>query len=422
MAPWPAALKLIAPRYVDRFACVGAACSDHCCAGWRVPVDEGHYYQLRTAMGGSRAERMEFRAAHERNRAPERPPGQFAFLRHDAHGTCTLLDASRLCRTQTRYGADSLPDTCSLYPREVSAASGRAEVFATLSCPEAARLCLLDDEALVLGELDAARAPRPVLSQALVADAAPYERYLDDIRTTWMRLLMPGTHPLASRLFFCVSFADATRPFFRRGQPVDEARLAAAIRAHADPAQLATLHDGFVTLQLPPELASSMVLRVLRERLAASAPTAFHRLVAEALGPLRGLPALELWDTYERRRDSWTPALQARLDRAFGNYALNHFLKHWYFSQPDLLAYVRHFLVRLAVVRFVFFCHPRVVAAADLADEGAQAEALDQAVVDTIYKFSRAIEHHAEFLAAIDAGLTAEESNGAFHAALLASF
>jgi lysine-N-methylase len=422
MPSWPKATRIIAPRYVERFACTGAACSDHCCAGWHVPVDEGHYYQLRKAMGGSRAERQEFRAAHLRNRELGRSAASFAFLTHDAAGNCAMLDAAWLCRTQARHGEEALPDTCSVYPREIGVVGGRAEVFATLSCPEAARLCLLADDALELDELDHARAPRALAQQALAAEPAPYERYLDDVRTTWMRLLAPGAYPLRSRLFFCVSFADATRPFFAHGQPVDETRLAQAIRAHSEPAQLQALHDGLAALAVSPEVASALVFRVLRARMTASAPTAFHRLVAAALAPLKEAPQADLLASYVRRRDSWSPALAARIDQYFTNYALNHFLKQWYVGAPDLLAYVRHFLARLAVVRFVFFNHPRVVVAADLADEAAAARELDDAAVDTIYKFSRAVDHHAAFLAALDAGLSQETGDGAFHAALLACF
>ena len=28
------------PRYVSRFSCIGPACEDNCCTGWRVSIDK----------------------------------------------------------------------------------------------------------------------------------------------------------------------------------------------------------------------------------------------------------------------------------------------------------------------------------------------------------------------------------------------
>jgi lysine-N-methylase len=57
---------------------------------------------------------------------------------------CPLLSEDRLCRLQTEYGEEYLPSACATYPRIVHRNGDKLEKGLTLSCPEAARLVLLD--------------------------------------------------------------------------------------------------------------------------------------------------------------------------------------------------------------------------------------------------------------------------------------
>ena len=35
--------RMLVPQYVRKFACIGGACEDTCCQGWRVPIDKETY-------------------------------------------------------------------------------------------------------------------------------------------------------------------------------------------------------------------------------------------------------------------------------------------------------------------------------------------------------------------------------------------
>jgi lysine-N-methylase len=53
---------------------------------------------------------------------------------------------------QGKMGENALSKVCTTYPRHMGGVAGRKIEVATLSCPEAARLCLLDPNAMKLGE------------------------------------------------------------------------------------------------------------------------------------------------------------------------------------------------------------------------------------------------------------------------------
>jgi lysine-N-methylase len=75
-------------------------------------------------------------------------PAVFAKLRMNGENQCPLLTADRLCRIQAELGEELLSHACATYPRIVNSIAGIQETALTLSCPEAARLVLLNPELL----------------------------------------------------------------------------------------------------------------------------------------------------------------------------------------------------------------------------------------------------------------------------------
>ena len=61
---------------------------------------------------------------------------------------CPLLTEDRLCRIQAELGEELLSHACATYPRIVNSIGGIEETALSLSCPEAARLVLLNPDLL----------------------------------------------------------------------------------------------------------------------------------------------------------------------------------------------------------------------------------------------------------------------------------
>jgi len=40
--------RLIRPEYAEQFRCIGPACEDSCCVGWRVDIDQATYEKYQT--------------------------------------------------------------------------------------------------------------------------------------------------------------------------------------------------------------------------------------------------------------------------------------------------------------------------------------------------------------------------------------
>jgi lysine-N-methylase len=196
--------------YAESFRCIGSACEDTCCQGWSVPVDQAAYEKFQKLPDSPLHSLIEASVLTAPPGTVDRKafkPASFAQIRMDGRNQCPLLTEERLCRIHASLGQGFLPRICATYPRVVNEIGGFKETALALSCPEAARLVLLDPKLL---------APAPPAQEGLAAagqaHSAPAEAAAGDGRLSllpWFRpirqvvLALVGNraYPLWQRLF-----------------------------------------------------------------------------------------------------------------------------------------------------------------------------------------------------------------------------
>jgi len=137
--------EFIAPKYMEQFQCIGSACEDTCCAGWKVIVDKETFKEYKNTSHPELKPLLKENV--KRNRTGE-TDASYAKIKMDSSGNCTLLDDDHLCRIQKELGPEFLSNTCAVYPRNLNMVENVIEKSATLSCPEVARLVLLNKEGI----------------------------------------------------------------------------------------------------------------------------------------------------------------------------------------------------------------------------------------------------------------------------------
>lgn len=116
------------PDFYDRFKCIASQCSDTCCIGWEIDVDEASqeaYHKVVGVFGDKLRENIE--------------NGHFKLLPHDR---CPFLDKNNLCEIYRNLGEGALCDICREHPRFVEVYGDIMEKGIGLCCEEAARLLL----------------------------------------------------------------------------------------------------------------------------------------------------------------------------------------------------------------------------------------------------------------------------------------
>ena len=131
-------MKTMVPYYYKDFKCIASKCTDTCCAGWEIIIDDETYKHYNNVSGAFGEILKSSLTLYEDNE-----PG--FVLQND---NCPFLNKNNLCDIYTELGEDSLCYTCKTYPRFIEEYGNSREIGISLSCPEAARLILLDSKSV----------------------------------------------------------------------------------------------------------------------------------------------------------------------------------------------------------------------------------------------------------------------------------
>jgi lysine-N-methylase len=202
----PLPVKRLQPRSYHAFRCIGADCEDTCCIGWIVNVDkptyEGYQHCDDPELGPPLRELVTINHGSSYDN----------HARINLSGPACPLLAKGWCSIQKKLGEEYLSIMCSQYPRVMNVVDDVLQRSLDLSCPEAARVILLDPNPMEFDEEDHARAdPRlanlSVLRTDDVSSDKPYSHFRE-IRAFVIWLLQYRSYTLSKRLVILGSFCD----------------------------------------------------------------------------------------------------------------------------------------------------------------------------------------------------------------------
>jgi lysine-N-methylase len=213
----PIPAKRLQPRAYHAFRCIGADCEDTCCSGWLVNIDKDTYeaYQRcdHPEMGPRLRELVTINPASVCGNS---------YARIRLAGTnCPFLDGG-LCGIQNKLGESYLAIACARYPRVLNVVDGVLQRSLDVSCPEAARLTLLDPNPMEFDEeegppRDGRLGELAVLTTTDAASPNPYAHFRE-IRAFAIEVLHYRAYPLWKRLVILASFCDQLEQLAEAGQ------------------------------------------------------------------------------------------------------------------------------------------------------------------------------------------------------------
>ena len=135
-------MKITKSAYFDTFRCVAERCPDSCCHEWDVLIDPE---------SAARYGALEGPLGDDLRRLMTEENGETYMLLQQ--GRCPMWQTDGLCRIQAQLGHEGLCKTCREFPRLRHDYGDFVELGLELSCPEAARLILLEADAFVDTEI-----------------------------------------------------------------------------------------------------------------------------------------------------------------------------------------------------------------------------------------------------------------------------
>ena len=400
-------------RYMTRFRCIGADCEDSCCGEWVVTIDEPHHDALRKAMSQTEQGRAEFDAAVQYRVDDGRRVVSLLVQRPDK--SCVLLGADKFCTVQQRYGETLLPDDCALYPRSVGQIRGRVELSGNLSCPEAARLCLLAPDSTDLVPVDSSLISRGLVHYTYADSPQDIsEAVLDEIRDLAQHLLAVRGRRLDERLFFLATFFDSASLLVGPSAgPRAHVHFAALLQAMRQSETQEQLCEQFMLAPAPDAPFAATVMAQILGAMQRRTST-LRALFDEVLGELVDDPSSGVLRTPDElftfspmalaaaaaaRRAGLPEAYREREDALFERLCQNHLVRLWPLWSSNLRSYGLGLLLRLAVMRYLLRNHPAL--------RGAESDSarIDALAVRVVYSLSRVFDHEGAILRRLNESL-----------------
>ena len=183
------------PDFYDSFHCIAGKCTDTCCVGWEIDIDENSLKRYATAKGefGDRL-RQNIEEGHFKLCEGDRCP----FLRQD--GLCDMI---------CHLGESSLCDICREHPRFVEVYGDIMEKGIGLCCEEAVRLLLNTHETaqspIAFIEREVNDEPDDIPDDAREARDAIFSE-----RKHLFKILADHSRPLNERLIEMLDYAVET--------------------------------------------------------------------------------------------------------------------------------------------------------------------------------------------------------------------
>ncbi len=134
---------IIKPDFYDEFKCIADKCTDSCCIGWEIDVDENafeKYSKLQSPLG-----------EEIRSEIVKSEDGSYYF-RLSENERCPFLNENNLCDIIIKCGGNYLCDICREHPRFYEWFPGVTECGLGLCCEEVCRLLIENEEPFSLVE------------------------------------------------------------------------------------------------------------------------------------------------------------------------------------------------------------------------------------------------------------------------------
>ena len=133
----------IKPDFYDAFKCIADKCSDNCCIGWEIDVDEATFDKYQTTFTAF--------GEHIRSQITQAEDGNYCFELSEKE-RCPFLNENNLCDIIIKCGESFLCDICREHPRFYEWFPGVIECGLGLCCEEVCRILLENEEPFLLVE------------------------------------------------------------------------------------------------------------------------------------------------------------------------------------------------------------------------------------------------------------------------------
>lgn len=181
------------PEYYRKFACTARKCSDNCCIGWEIDIDDNTaaYYEKITGNFGDKL----------RRKISDTAPKSFVLGENER---CPFLNEENLCEIILTLGEDKLCNICTEHPRYYEWFGNVKEGGIGLCCEEAARIIISADNPTAVCET-------VISDEENDFEATPLYTCLLGVREKILAYFTDDSLPLSVKIIDIINYASTVQ-------------------------------------------------------------------------------------------------------------------------------------------------------------------------------------------------------------------
>lgn len=385
--------RVLVPHYMRKFKCIGPACEDSCCVGWRVIIDEETYKKYRRVKEPELATMF---AKHLGRNRSQPSSEDYARIRMGKDGKCPFLTGEMLCLIQLKLGEEFLSNTCYTYPRTVNEVNGVLERSATVSCPEAVRLALLNPEPMEFDLIEES-VPERIQVKTKVDSKAPSAahrpvRYFWEIRELAVDLLQNQALSLDDRTLLLGMFCRRLNEAITEGRVHDIPGISEEYRRVQADEKVAEMLAGVPTqVELQVKLAKELADERFAQGITSQRYLENFAWFLAGVGCTRGSSFEDVAARYRQAYEEYYLPFVNEHGYILENYMVNYVFRNLFpFDQKNILDAFVMLAVHYAMIKL------------QLVGVGAFHKGLTpELAVRVIQAFAKTVEHNSAYLARV---------------------
>ena len=197
-------MKLRVPDYYEDFKCIGGKCTDSCCIGWELDIDEESYEAYKKA-GGDFGKRLRESMVDGSDETEECNTFR---LNGDR---CPFLNEKNLCDIYIHLGEKSLCKVCSEYPRFTVEYDNTREKSMALSCEVVGKLLFEREDRVTFIE-------KEIPYEEIFEECLPmFVKEIEYIRDRSIAILQNRTDDIYDRIKMFLCFVSKAQEIINEG-------------------------------------------------------------------------------------------------------------------------------------------------------------------------------------------------------------
>lgn len=381
--------EVLIPTYMKTFNCIGSACEDSCCVGWKVTLDKDTYKKYKNIKEPVLTAKL--KNSMKRNKDVEARDNYYASFVMGEKGRCPMLEESGLCAIQASVGEEMLSRTCSTYPRVINKVGDSLEMSAKLSCPEIARLALLNSEGIDFEYTNIAfKNNWGQMGWMNTSESANGEYLFWDLRMFAIEILQNRNLHLNDRMILLGLIIDKVQQAIDRNDYDD---IPSIIKAYKNKMQDESFTSSLSRIQVNHELQLKLIIEIIEKRNAVGGEIprymeCYHEMLQGLNIQGEMIELNDLVKSYELNHKSYYTPFMMQQGYILENYLVNYVYETLF---PNVKGNIFTQFARMSILYSLLRIHLVGVS-------GFYKGLSSEIVIKIIQSYTRVFEHNASFM------------------------